>query len=70
MTGVVFGGISSLIKHWSDKSIRLPSGSENKKYTNAVFDLINALCTYLFQNSILSFENSVVPDQLASSEAS
>ena len=40
VTGVVFGGISSLVKHWSDKSIRLPSGSENKKYTNAVFDQI------------------------------
>ena len=37
---------------------------------NTVFSLACALCMYLFQNSIPSFENSVDPDKLASDEAS
>ena len=37
---------------------------------HTIFNVISPLCMSLFQNYILSLENSVDPDQLASSEAS
>ena len=37
--------------------------------TNYPFDLICALCTFIFQDYIPAFENRVEPDQLASDEA-
>ena len=41
-----------------------------KANTSTLFDIIRALCAYLFQISFPSFENSVDPDQLASDKAS
>ena len=55
------------IQQTTKKHEKLPSRLRVK---NIILDLVSALCADHFQNPILSFENHVNPDQLASSEAS